>query len=371
MIKISGRGKMFTKSETNKVKGIAVLFLIFHHMYRTVDDIAARGVTLHVLRDDNLSKLAYCLRICVYIFAIISAYGISLQYDTIKDKKHDTFKFIIKRWIKLLAPFWFTLVCIWLVYAIVPGLDPFQTYQGGNIVGMMAGEFFALLDVLGCSYNMIVGVAWYMDFAVLELLAIPFLYYLCEKFGWAILLFTSAFYNFIPIVFNSDFGGDYNYYIFAVEVGVLLSRGDVMSRIKEKYDGLTAIYKVMVVMILILIMFGTPYMAWFKVESNIFGARSILFTTGATACIFISYLGIREKHVEKILAFLGRYSGDMFLTHTLVYCHLSNIVFWSKDILVQYATCVVICLVLAVLLGTLKKYTRYNQIINRLCKRIC
>lgn len=361
---------MFTKSETNKVKGIAILFLVFHHMYRTVDDIAARGVTLHMLTDSNLSKLAYCLRICVYIFAIISAYGISLQYETIKDKKHDTFKFIIKRWIKLLAPFWFTLVCIWLVYAIVPGLDPFQTYQGGNIVGMMAGEFFAILDVLGYSYNMIVGVAWYMNFAVLELLAIPFLYYLCEKFGWAILLFTSAFYNFIPVVFNSDFGGDYNYYIFAVEVGILLSRGDVMRRIKEKYDGLTTICKVMVVMILILIMFGTPYMAWFKVESNIFGARSILFTTGAIACIFTSYLGIREKHVEKILAFLGRYSGDMFLTHTLVYRHLANIVFLSNNLFVQYVTCVIICLGVALLLGVLKKYTRYNQMINKLCEKI-
>ena len=209
-----------------------------------------------------------------------------------------------------------------------------------------------------------------MDFAVLELLAIPFLYYLCAKFGWAVLVFTGAFYNFIPIVFNSDFGGDYNYYIFAVEMGILLSRGDVMRRIKEKYDGLTTICKVMVAMSLILIMFGTPYMAWFKVESNILGVRSILFTAGAVACIFISYLVIREKHIEKILAFLGRYSGDMFLTHTLVYCYLSNIVFWSNNLFVQYVTCVIICVGVALLLGALKKYTRYNQMIGRLCEKI-
>ena len=76
---------MFTNKETNKIKGIAILFLVFHHMYRTVDDIAARGVELHVMTADNVSKLAYCMRICVYIFALLTAYGIALQYETIKN----------------------------------------------------------------------------------------------------------------------------------------------------------------------------------------------------------------------------------------------------------------------------------------------
>lgn len=361
---------MFTKKETNKIKGIAILFLVFHHMYRTVDDIAARGVELHVMTADNVSKLAYCMRICVYIFALLTAYGIALQYETIKKENRSTFKFLFKRWIKLLAPFWFTLLCIWIVYLVVPGLDPLETYRGGNIVGLMFGEFFALLDVLGYSYNMIASVAWYMDFAVLEILAIPILYILCEKFGGATLLLTSAFYNFIPTVFCSDFCGDYNCYIFAIEVGILLAQQNILSEIHDSYVKWKVAKRIGYIFLLVLIMIGTPYMAWFVIKRNMFGVWGILFTTGASACVLISYLAIRGEIVETILTFLGRYSGDIFLTHTLIYSHLSSVIFRSKNILIQYITCVAICVLVSFLLSKLKQYTRYNKMISWLCKKI-
>lgn len=96
---------MYTKDDTNRVKGVAILLLIFHHMYRTVEDIVERGVELNLLSDVTVSKMAYCFRICVYIFAILTAYGVTLQYKKIMQEKGSTLKFLIVRWIKLLSPF--------------------------------------------------------------------------------------------------------------------------------------------------------------------------------------------------------------------------------------------------------------------------
>ncbi len=59
---------MFKKEDTNRLKGIAILLLIFHHMYRTagvIEFLAARGV---VMTDGDLSMTAFCSRICVYMF---------------------------------------------------------------------------------------------------------------------------------------------------------------------------------------------------------------------------------------------------------------------------------------------------------------
>lgn len=111
-------------------------------------------------------------------------------------------------------------------------------------------------------------------------------------------------------------------------------------------------------------------MAWFVIKRNMFGVWGILFTTGASACVLISYLAIRGEIVETILTFLGRYSGDIFLTHTLIYSHLSSVIFRSKNILIQYITCVAICVLVSFLLSKLKQYTRYNKMISWLCKKI-
>ena len=77
---------MFTKEDTNKIKGIAVLMLIFHHLYLVDDDIsylAERSFSFSVI---DLPITAVCFRICVYIFCFLSAYGTSAG---LKDRKCD------------------------------------------------------------------------------------------------------------------------------------------------------------------------------------------------------------------------------------------------------------------------------------------
>lgn len=72
---------MITKGETLKAKGIAILLLVFRHMYRTVEDISSHGVQLHFMTAGPVSQVAFCFRICVYIFVILTAYGVKLSFE--------------------------------------------------------------------------------------------------------------------------------------------------------------------------------------------------------------------------------------------------------------------------------------------------
>lgn len=86
----------FSKNETQKVKGIAFLFLLFHHMYRTVDDMYAHGADF-ILSSSFVSCIAHVLRVCVFIFVFVTAYGITLQLIRSQEKHHSNVKFLLCR----------------------------------------------------------------------------------------------------------------------------------------------------------------------------------------------------------------------------------------------------------------------------------
>ena len=70
----------FTKDETFKAKSIAILLLIFHHMYLSTDNIAAK-INLKVVDADVIATIAKDARFCVWIFVFLSAYGMTITYE--------------------------------------------------------------------------------------------------------------------------------------------------------------------------------------------------------------------------------------------------------------------------------------------------
>ena len=71
---------MFDKFQSLKAKGIAICLLLFHHLFYSADRIAANGVVFRFLEQEQVMSLATGARICVWIFAFLSAYGLTKQY---------------------------------------------------------------------------------------------------------------------------------------------------------------------------------------------------------------------------------------------------------------------------------------------------
>lgn len=77
--------------------------------------------------------------------------------------------------------------------------------------------------------------------------------------------------------------------------------------------------------------------------------------------------------VKRILAFFGKYSMDMFLTHTFIFSlwpSTHNIVYTTTNPLVIYLTFVAMSLALAMLMGWVKDKTGYNGLIKTLRSKI-
>ena len=186
---------MFTLDETNKAKGLAVCLLVFHHMYRTIDEIQARGAQLLLLSPDRVSQLACCFRICVYMFVFLSAYGMTKKLHGGKEKN---ISFIIKRYIKLVMPYWFTLFLIWGFWALYETPAPFARYDYNGLY--IAADFFSVLELIGHTDKMFLGLFWYMNFAVFEIVLLPIIYVIARKINWYVLVLTSMLYVLCPTI---------------------------------------------------------------------------------------------------------------------------------------------------------------------------
>lgn len=99
---------MFTKNKTNVCKGIGILFLLFHHLFRTPTMILNNNVDFGSMNIDTINIFATSLRVCVWIFAFLSAYGLAFKYKrTPKEKRHS---FVPTQWLNLMKPFWFIFI---------------------------------------------------------------------------------------------------------------------------------------------------------------------------------------------------------------------------------------------------------------------
>ena len=100
----------FSKKDTNVVKGVAIIAMLFHHCYVTEVSFKAHGVSFAPFSKGTVVSLALWSKVCVGIFVFLSAYGITLAlkrlYDNGQyDRKNLSWTSSRRVW-KILAGFW-------------------------------------------------------------------------------------------------------------------------------------------------------------------------------------------------------------------------------------------------------------------------
>ena len=69
----------FSKKDTNIIKGIAILFLMFHHCFLSGDRYRNLQVVFSPFSESIVNYIAAFLKICVPIFVFLTAYGITIS----------------------------------------------------------------------------------------------------------------------------------------------------------------------------------------------------------------------------------------------------------------------------------------------------
>ena len=99
----------FTKENTLQLKGIAVIFLLYHHLFNSPS--MYQNFEVSFFHDRKNCEFAFMVwkELCQF-FAFLSAYGLAVSYMKLSEKKGAADGWIKRRLLKLYKGYWFVFV---------------------------------------------------------------------------------------------------------------------------------------------------------------------------------------------------------------------------------------------------------------------
>ena len=338
---------VFSKKDTAAVKGLAVLLLLIHHLYMGV-----LPAPMSLFGNSPITVLATLSKVCVAVFALLSGYGVAVSY---RRRSGTILAFQKKHLLGLLKPYW-------LVYAVFFILSAFFAREefsiaacyGQGVRGFLSAlaEISALRPLFGT--GTLNQTWWYMEAALVLYLFFPLLYRLCEKVPYLLLPVTA-----LPLIFYTIFGNNRwdtcreIYWFFPFCVGIFLAQRDLLNRFCIECEKSRAKCTAGSFLFLLLC---TGIRAKIGLAFDTFFALSIL--------LFMRCVFCRMPIVGNVFSFLGRYSADIFYTHSFFYCYFITQTYfvryflWSENPFLYLAALPVllaVSLITAVLLEKLRK----------------
>ena len=352
----------FNKKATNISKGLAILLLLFNHLFTCPPPgiLENNQINFLIIKGFNLSIfISEASNICVSIFVILSAFGLSKFFS----KKHKEISgqkywlYFRYRYIKLISGFIFIFILFHILGALFFNYN--YTIYGENLIHIIPAVIFDITGTANLfstiSYN---PTWWYMSIAIVVMFFVPFFYELYKKVSIGI----------IPIIFIAIliFNIKYGVYIFCCAFGVMASEMNFFEIVKKKIifnkKVLSKVIKIFIyvgITIISFIFIGGPF-------------STIARFSGAVAIILFSYEFIYEiPFLNKIFEFYGKHSANIFFTHTFIY------LFWFKEFIYSFKSSLLIFLILSlimliisIVIELIKKVTLYNKLLNIIYKKL-
>ena len=145
------------KTDSDAIKGIAIIMLYMHHLYHS-DRWKSYEIVWGGVPSERIISIAVFCRICVAIFVFISAYGISKQYIKFSDKGIDfLWKDALFRFIKLMLSLWTIFIPMLILSAILNVHTFNEVYMISESYPVIMGIKYFLIDLLGLAYFSYIG----------------------------------------------------------------------------------------------------------------------------------------------------------------------------------------------------------------------
>lgn len=344
---------MFDKIESLKVKGIAILLLLFHHLFYNLDRVNSSGMKYILFTKENVSIVAVMARICVWLFAFVSVYGLTLQYE---NKKESVGHFIARRWVALMKSYWFVYVLV-VVFTIIGDADAINVYEGNGLYVVL--DFMGWADFFGTPT--LQGGWWYMCFAQILLILIPVFSSICKKFGY-----VSVLIGFVGLQYTGDgigsiYGGKYSNYFLVAILAVLCVQNKFLDKMLARPRTKTAKYMLVIsAFLLMAFKYELSRVDEWQLGSLINAVVSLLI------CWFTCCYIKRDGRFGNALKFLGEHSGNIFLIHTVYITRYSQVIYWSKNPAISFCTLLVISILSSIFCEYIKKKIQYSNWIDKI-----
>lgn len=353
--------KTLTKEDSLAIKGIAIIMLVFYHCFVNAKSVEKYDINFFPLGENLAFELVSCFKICVSVFAFISGYGLLKSYEKAGCISGlQTAKWEVSRAVKTLSGLWFVFVLV-IIYSQALYHLPGKVYMGE---GRVRGLVYMFLDAMG--FADLFGTPamtltwWYMGAAVVYIVLLPVLYMLGKKVGC---LSVAMLIVFLPRVLNVGFPGSTNplSFLLAFFAGMCFSQYELFDKLQgirivksKAADGVLRF-------VIHLAVLGGCFLLYLRLPWGTAWELHFAVCPVVFICFCRNYI-VDIPVLRKILIFLGRYSMDIFLIHSL----LKNRFF--KDFIYSFrifwlipAVLMLMSLVFAIAVKYLKCLVRYEK----------
>lgn len=330
--------KELTKDDTNILKGISLLLLLFHHLF-----YEANGLYNDITIGDTgiVCEVGKVFKVCVALFVFLSGYGL---VKSCRNREISTLGFYKKRLARLFPTYWL----IWLLF-VPAGIIFFgrslESVYANNIVPKLIADIMGLAYAFEFyGYN---ATWWFMSCIIVLYLLFPFIY---KVLGNKIAI-TAIMAGSIAISYF-DIHGLYpiRHYLMTFVAGMIFARYNILQRCKVD----TPLKKCALIIALA---------ACFYIRSRLFlyamnfDTLLCLFIIAAYACF-----GIKWQWCRKALDFTGRHSMNIFLFHTFIYLYyLQELIYSPRNPLIIFITLLAASLAISVIIEKIKEIIRIDK----------
>lgn len=305
-----------SKNNTEIIKGIAILLMLFHHLFGfpewLTDGIKYIGIPLRAnTLECVIGKFGH---ICVALFAFITGYGMYFSY-----KKGNIFRKTVKKGVAFLVSYWL------IIFAIIVPISLALGKTDLNVRNF-------LLNMFGIE-NDFVAFAWYVRFYLAVLITLPFFYKLMTD---SAPVTSVCFAVFPPILraFVGKIGTDslflgkliylcteYLEWLPCVLSGLCFAKYGFFDKIDRAVKRLGS-FKPLCLFAALVILF---YMRAYR-HTLLFGNLSPDFLYAPLFIyIALSICGMLPRFLSEFLAFMGGHSMNIWFLHSVFFFRTSEL----------------------------------------------
>ena len=351
----------FDKRQTNIAKGVAILMLIWHHLFSNNSFVLEKVSYLFNINGTTFETfLASFCKVCVAVFLLLSGYGLFKSFEKFSNKYSITNKksrikcnlfFVRNHLVGLLFDFWI----VYIIFAIMGFFlnhNPVEVYSHSVL--------YFVIDFFGLSYLLNTPTLnetwWFMSiiivYYILFLLIVKMFNYSSE-----VLLAFSFLLIFIPYINLMQL----NVWLFSFVLGMYIAKYNLFERINIKLN------KISISILFVIFTLTVSLFIRYKIIS-----QSVVFDgLFSVIIILLSYLIISKfKWIGYIFYQLGKYSGYIFMFHTFIFkYYFGNFIYGFNYSILIFGVMVVICIIFAIVISAIKKVCHIDKLENIIISR--